>query len=607
MYLIFKNVKIYLLILIVILVLVKSVNFYIDFLQNKEHRLLDEIYKEKVYNIKQSVASMISQKQKSTLALAITISQNRHVLEDIISGKINSAYYEKLLKKLSDNTLYKNIWIHIMDKDGVSLYRSWSSEKGDNVAKFRQDLSDVIKEKKIHHSISSGKYDLTFKAMVPIFESSKFLGVIEIISHFNSISKELKKAGIQAVVVLNKKDSKKIIHPFTKIYIGDNYVANLDAPLSLRNYLQKYGVNNFYTDTYRLDNSYLITSYPLTSSLDNRVIAHIIMFKKISTLSKSDSDFFIFKWVSISLMILMGLIIVAVIILFYKNRKQKIYYKNIIDSSTNIVLINNGKSIINVNNAFFKYFSMYKTLDDFKKEHECICDFFKDEDGYLTKKVESMGWVEYIIKNPDKTHKAKLEIVDKIYFFIISASMVSKEYHHYSIIFSDITKEENYKEELEYLTVTDPLTGVGNRRYFNVSLKNEINDAHRYKYPLSLIMFDIDFFKQVNDTHGHDIGDEVLKEYTKLISKLLRSGDEFCRIGGEEFIVILPHSNIENALKIADKLRCAVERHKKILPITMSFGVVEYEEGEEFDTLFKRADDALYRAKENGRNRVELG
>ena len=120
-------------------------------------------------------------------------------------------------------------------------------------------------------------------------------------------------------------------------------------------------------------------------------------------------------------------------------------------------------------------------------------------------------------------------------------------------------------------------------------------------------MLDIDYFKEVNDKHGHGIGDEVLVEYTKLVLSHLRDADVFCRIGGEEFMIILPHTAKHEAQKIAEKLRILIEDYKKIIPITVSFGVVEYVLGEDIELICKRADDALYKAKDRGRNRVVVG
>jgi len=114
----------------------------------------------------------------------------------------------------------------------------------------------------------------------------------------------------------------------------------------------------------------------------------------------------------------------------------------------------------------------------------------------------------------------------------------------------------------------------------------------------------MDHFKKINDNYGHDVGDKVLIEYTKLISSYLRDSDIFCRIGGEEFALILPHVNKSDAYKIADKIRIKVQEHKEILAVTMSFGVTEYVKGEDLESTFKRADKALYEAKNGGRNRA---
>ncbi|MDQ1244123.1 MAG: hypothetical protein QG565_463 [Campylobacterota bacterium] len=279
------------------------------------------------------------------------------------------------------------------------------------------------------------------------------------------------------------------------------------------------------------------------------------------------------------------------------------YYKNIIDSSSNIVIVVDKNSIIEVNKTFFKYFNKYNTLEEFKKEHKSISDFFVEEEGYICKNVDSLNWLECVMKNP-KNSQVKIIYDENIYYFSVGVSLISEENSHYSAIFSDITKEKVYQKELEYTNITDPLTKIRNRHYYNEQIKKESANANRYFYPLSLVVFDIDYFKRINDEQGHDVGDKVLVEYAKLISSHLRNGDIFCRIGGEEFTLILPHTEKSGAYKIADKLRVMVQEHKKVVPITVSFGVVEYIKGEDLEMTFKRADKALYEAKNGGRNRV---
>jgi diguanylate cyclase (GGDEF)-like protein len=596
----------YLLISAIFLLLLYTSWQYIDFLQSKRDALAASKHRVQALSMHEKVSSMILQKQKATVAMALSIASDRYLAENIKNKTIKEEYYKCLIAKFRENTLYKNIWIQILDKDINSLYRSWSPKRGDNLSKIRQDLVNVVQTKKVAYSVSVGKFDLAIKAIVPLFIDKEFVGIIEVISHFNSISKQLKKSDIDSVVVLKKELKKQLLYPFTKIFIDNYYVANFDAPKQERDYLKENGVEKYFSNSYKIENDQIIASYELKNK-NEKSVGYYIMFKKIDTISNMDLDFFMFKWMALGIIVMMSITIIVSTMLFFANRRQKKYFHNIINSATNIVLINNRKSILDVNRIFFKYFDKYRTLDEFLAENECICDFFVAEDGYIKADMDGIKWVDYLVENKSKAHKMKVDIFGKIYYFSASASKVLREKNHYSIVLTDITEQENYKKELEHLSVTDSLTGIGNRRYFHQKIEEEIQRAKRYKHSLSLVMFDIDFFKQVNDKHGHSVGDEVLIEYTKLIASLLREGDLLSRIGGEEFMIILPHARRDEAEKIAEKLRAKVEFCQTILPITMSFGVVEYIVGEDIEYIFKRVDDALYKAKNSGRNLVVVG
>lgn len=163
------------------------------------------------------------------------------------------------------------------------------------------------------------------------------------------------------------------------------------------------------------------------------------------------------------------------------------------------------------------------------------------------------------------------------------------------------------KKKTEKLAFQDDLTGLYNRRYFDQVLKREINRAERYKTRLSLIMLDIDHFKQVNDTWGHQKGDEVLSNLADLLKKACRDSDMICRYGGEEIAVILPGTNQEGALATAEKIRSQLESEspeKMGIPITASLGVSEFASGINMDEIIRRSDSCLYKAKEEGRNRT---
>jgi len=173
-------------------------------------------------------------------------------------------------------------------------------------------------------------------------------------------------------------------------------------------------------------------------------------------------------------------------------------------------------------------------------------------------------------------------------------------------------------ERLRVQAITDELTGLYNHRYFNIRLRSEVERAERYCHPLSLLMIDIDHFKLVNDRHGHLVGDEVLHQLGSIIRRQLREADVVCRYGGEEFAVILPETDGQAALTVAERIRAAIQREVLLvslrgdnkptnlyIPVTVSIGVASYpQNGSDWSTLLAAADAALYAAKQAGRNRV---
>ena len=163
--------------------------------------------------------------------------------------------------------------------------------------------------------------------------------------------------------------------------------------------------------------------------------------------------------------------------------------------------------------------------------------------------------------------------------------------------------------DLARLASTDPLTGTWNRRQFELIVTKLIAQALRYGEPLCLLMFDIDHFKAINDSHGHDVGDLVLVELVDLVKADLRAGDELARWGGEEFLIILPHSTAEDGQKVAEKLRILTEQHdfKHVGKLTVSFGVASWQSNESIKEWYARVDHAMYAAKAAGRNMVKLG
>ena len=163
-------------------------------------------------------------------------------------------------------------------------------------------------------------------------------------------------------------------------------------------------------------------------------------------------------------------------------------------------------------------------------------------------------------------------------------------------------------KKLGQLAYTDSLTKIYNRLHFAHFLDAEIDKVKRYGGRFSIIFFDLDHFKHINDRYGHLAGDGVLEEVTEIVSKANRSADIFARYGGEEFIILTPETGIEGAMTHAERLRKDIDKHSfmTVGHITSSFGVAEFDpEKDDLESLLDRADKALYIAKEDGRNRVE--
>mgnify|MGYP000234371676 CR=1 FL=1 len=174
----------------------------------------------------------------------------------------------------------------------------------------------------------------------------------------------------------------------------------------------------------------------------------------------------------------------------------------------------------------------------------------------------------------------------------------------------EITNNELTKEKLilQGLSSRDSLTGLFNRFKLEEAFEYEQKQSNRYETDLSIIMIDIDDFKSVNDTYGHNIGDVFLKEIAEILKTSFRDVDTVGRWGGEEFLILLPKTNLEDSKKIAEKVRKEIELYKftEIGNKTASFGVATHSNNESLSSLLNRADKALYAAKENGRNRVEV-
>jgi len=239
----------------------------------------------------------------------------------------------------------------------------------------------------------------------------------------------------------------------------------------------------------------------------------------------------------------------------------------------------------------------FKVCDALKKDYRTrdipvvlVTGMEKDEDA--ESKGLTIGAADYILK-PIKVPVVRARINTQLTLIEKSRELV----------------EAN--KELMHLAMTDSLTGCFNRRYFMNAADMELSRMKRHGYDVVVAMIDIDHFKRINDTFGHEVGDEVLGVVAKCCDETVRYEDTLGRLGGEEFAVLLPVADAEGAFSVLERLRQTVEGltfpASSDLQVTVSIGIAELEPSDiSIDAALKRADDAMYRAKKGGRNRVEI-
>ena len=280
--------------------------------------------------------------------------------------------------------------------------------------------------------------------------------------------------------------------------------------------------------------------------------------------------------------------------------------KSILDAQDNLILVINDDGSFDVNQTLLDFFS-FESTDDLAQKHECISELFISKNNYF---LASEGlWFEEIMKLEDSKRVVVMKNSkgEEIIFRVSIKSFIFNNTHTV-ISFTDITDLKHYTYELQYKATHDNLTKLFNRDKLNDELDKEIIRENRYVHGLSLLMLDIDNFKQINDTYGHDVGDIVLKDIAKIIHESIRSTDFAARWGGEEFMVLLPETTIDESYKIAEVIRKNIEEYEnKTLQktTTVSVGVAQFKVNEDsMDTFVKNVDIAMYEAKQTGKNKV---
>lgn len=368
--------------LIIIFLLSITAFYVIDTILTKEIKTLKiDKYNQVANNLKNQIQDAIENKSVSSMNIAIALSENNELksfLKKETTLKIN---FKEVTTKIKEYSNYKNLWIQIIDAEGISRYRSWTNKKDDKISDIRKEIQSLIKQPKIFRLISVDIFDMTFKSIVPIYDNNQFLGFIEVITKINSIAKNFAKQNLDLVVLADKKYKEQIIKPFTKEFINDYYVVNYNVKKSLKELIQKDTEKYTHIEDYLIEGKHFITTYLLKNN-EGEKIGFFILFKNLDSIDLNDITEFeqFIKLIGILIVILL---ITLLLSLYYYNKTKytKVLksgirkrtkeikeltkrYRQIFEESKAIKLIFDSKTgkIVDANESALKFYGYKKSI-----------------------------------------------------------------------------------------------------------------------------------------------------------------------------------------------------------------------------------------------------
>ena len=525
---------------------------------------------------------------------------------------------------------------HFIFPNNQSFLRFHKPKKfGDDLSTVREDFSYTNQTQKPIKGFAQGKTTHGFRNTYPLFsKNGRHLGAVEISFSSDNVQNYLATISkIHTHFLVNKKIFKA--HTWKRDDLVLKYVQSAeheDFMLSMRGLhsqekcitenkhnfeeqrdeiqngmknQKKFAVYSF-LDNYDVT---IASFFPIKGVLGDETLAWLVSYEKspfiFSTLMSTNIIRTIFA------LFFLGLFYLSYKLLLAKDTIER-EHKTLNDvlNTTDDIMFSTNFQRINFSNRKFKEFFDVDDGEDFKIKHNRFLDLFIKQDGYLHKDIlkKDESFSELIQRTPKD--KRVILILDKHLnpksFNIALSKTADNGFATYLVTLTDITKLKEKELAIQKKAYIDSLTGVYNRNKFDDIVKQEFNRSVRYKRNLSIALVDIDHFKNFNDKFGHLVGDDVLILLAQNLNSKVRETDTFARWGGEEFVILFPETQIEEARIICEKLRQEVEKiiHPEAGSVTASFGVTQYKENDTIESIFKRCDEALYSAKEQGRNRI---
>ena len=634
-------------ILLLISIAFISANFILYTISNinKEQRIQMEL-KDNIKNLQIHYEILLyNQKTIAKTVYKSTINTNGFI--DIISKANQSTDEEKIKLREKLYHLLKDKY-SILKENGVLQYQFLlpnnisflrmhkPSKFGDDLSDVRADFKYTNKMKKATRGFSQGRVSHGFRNIFPIFDkNNKYLGAMEVSFSSESFQKHLTKISkIHTHFLVNKSI-------FTaKSWERDDSILKYIQSSEHKDYLLNITINHTHEiciienkqklsssredinknikkgDKFALYTVHsgnhvdVISFYPIKDFNNKKTVAWLVSYEESDFIYATIKAGWIIKITSFFLFFLLGYYMYKQVVSKQIIKQEHRLLNDVLNSTEDLMFVTDFITVSFLNRKFRNFMNINSSDEFNKKTNNNLLSIFEQNNGYLNTQLleENETFASHILKTNEE--ERVVSILDKDNNRKAFTINITKTNYHenddYLVTLSDITKLKEKEIKIENKAYYDGLTAVYNRNKFDEIIEEEMHRIKRYKHPLSIAIIDIDHFKNFNDTYGHLIGDEVLIMLAQTLNNKIRDTDTFARWGGEEFVILFTETTIENTKIIAENLRKSIEdlEHKVAGKITVSFGITQYIEDDSLETMFKRCDEALYLAKDQGRNRV---
>ncbi len=624
---------------ILLIVLAIIIYFFID---NYVRTLTQERYHENAVSIRHKLETLIHAKQEAVSYISMALAKDS-LLKTALSEKDHTLLdLQRFAAHLKENTPLQDIWFQVIDTKGKSFYRSWTERRSDNMLDARMDIAQMLQHPKIMSTISTGKYDMTFKTMVPIYDSGEFIGIFESIADFDSIAEKIDNSGWQSVILVDKRYYDQLIHAPKERFIDDYLLSSSKAGREIVTDIKDKGVGHFIhtEDEYLIDQEHelLIVRY-LLNDLAGDPMGHFLLFRPLvnidlSSVIHSKYNLYLFSLLSLAMLYLL----IRHLLMRRKNieteefnirlrsevakstqviQDKSRFLQNIIDSVSDSVMVINTDYTIAMMNSVAKEMWDESYIEDIRRPKcyelshhlDAPCDG-REHPCPLISVMETK-------QNDTVTHRHYSSTGEEVYVELTAIPMTDEYGDVVSIIEigHDVTSHmqmlnslEKQKESLSHQANHDTLTQLPNRLLFLERLRQTIGYCERSGQRAAVVFIDLDDFKTFNDSLGHNAGDIILQETANRLQQCLRTSDTVARLGGDEFTMII------NIYDNDDELKHVIERVLQLLSepikikekehfLTASIGISFYpDHGSTPKELLENADKAMYATKDTGRN-----